>query len=74
MFRIFSSFLIFFSLICSSPVFSEVKEVGKAAQTGASEASRQWQNWALAGIAVIIAAVGITLIAKNNGKSNNHTN
>ena len=47
----------------------EAQQTGSAAASSSSSAkSSNWQNWVFAGSALIMAAIGITVVAINSGK------
>ncbi|MBN2478854.1 MAG: hypothetical protein JXA94_01370 [Parachlamydiales bacterium] len=54
------------SFCFSSLAYAEAKEVPQAAKESSSiYESKNWRPWAVAIITIVIAAVGITLVAKD---------
>lgn len=62
-------YLILTFLILSLPIHSEEpKEIGKASVEAVKTAKRKnWTNWAIAIVAIVGTAVGLTVIATHQG-------
>lgn len=60
------------SLTFATPIFSQPKNLGKAAEDARNEASRnQWRSWLLATGAVVLATIGLIYIGTHKGHSSN---
>ncbi len=58
-----------FALFSSPMLSADPKVVGEAAANSSRDASNNWQAWAFAGGAVILATVGLVIISMNKGES-----
>ena len=53
------------------PLSAEALGEGSASSVKAAQ-STNWQNWTVAGVALVAAAIGIIVVATNNGSASNH--
>lgn len=63
-------FLFIFSLLSIPGLWAQ--ETGVGAASSAQAATSNWQNWVFAGSALVTAAVGVAIIATNNGSFGHH--